>query len=116
MVMHAGAAPFWRERASISSQIIKAAVLLAIVMVMLFPFVYVLSVSLSSERDLQCANVALIPPHPTLLAYQTILQGGVVKAGRIGDWAYRLLGLLLVLTRSGPTMGSWPPHAREGPR
>jgi putative aldouronate transport system permease protein len=78
MVMHAGAAPFWRERSSISSQIIKAAVLLTVVIVMLFPFVYVLSVSLSSERDLQGANVALIPMHPTLLAYQTILQGGVV--------------------------------------
>jgi putative aldouronate transport system permease protein len=78
MVMHAGAAPFWRERSSMSSQIIKAAVLLAVVIVMLFPFVYVLSVSLSSERDLQGANVALIPMHPTLLAYQTILQGGVV--------------------------------------
>ena len=78
MVMHAGAAPFWRERSSISNQIVKAAVLLTVVIVMLFPFVYVLSVSLSSERDLQGANVALIPMHPTLLAYQTILQGGVV--------------------------------------
>jgi putative aldouronate transport system permease protein len=78
MVVHAGTAPFWRERASISNQIIKAAVLVTVVIVMLFPFVYVLSVSLSSERDLQGANVALIPMHPTLLAYQTILQGGVV--------------------------------------
>jgi putative aldouronate transport system permease protein len=78
MVMHTDAAPFWRERASIPGQLIKAAVLLAVVMVMLFPFVYVLSVSLSSERDLQGANVSLIPLHPTLLAYQTILQGGVV--------------------------------------
>src|SRR5919204_3303777 len=78
MEMHVSAAPFWRERPSLPAQIIKAVVLLAVVIVMLFPFVYVLSVSLSSERDLQGANVALIPLHPTLLAYQTILQGGVV--------------------------------------
>jgi putative aldouronate transport system permease protein len=94
MVMHASAAPFWRERASIPSQIIKAAVLLAIVIVMLFPFVYVLSVSLSSERDLQGANVALIPLHPTLLAYQTILQGGVVINALIISMGVTVIGTL----------------------
>jgi putative aldouronate transport system permease protein len=94
MVMHAGAAPFWRERASLPSQIIKAAVLLAVVIVMLFPFVYVLSVSLSSERDLQGANVALIPPHPTLLAYQTILQGGVVINALVISMSVTVIGTL----------------------
>ncbi len=92
MVMHAGAAPFWRERASIRSQIIKAAVLLAVVIVMLFPFVYVLSVSLSSERDLQGANVALIPLHPTLLAYRTILQGGVVINALVISMSVTVIG------------------------
>jgi putative aldouronate transport system permease protein len=53
-------------------------VLIAIIGVMLFPFWYVLSLSLSSERDLQGANVALLPLHPTLGAYATILQGSVV--------------------------------------
>jgi putative aldouronate transport system permease protein len=94
MVMHTSAAPFWRERASIPSQIIKAAVLLAVVIVMLFPFVYVLSVSLSSERDLQGANVLLIPPHPTLLAYQTILQGGVVINALIVSIGVTVIGTL----------------------
>jgi putative aldouronate transport system permease protein len=78
MAVQVSAAPSWRERPSLPAQLIKALVLLAVVIVMLFPFVYVLSVSLSSERDLQGANVALFPLHPTLLAYQTILQGGVV--------------------------------------
>jgi putative aldouronate transport system permease protein len=94
MVMNTSAAPFWRERASIPSQIIKAAVLLAVVIVMLFPFVYVLSVSLSSERDLQGANVALIPPHPTLLAYQTILQGGVVINALVISMGVTVIGTL----------------------
>jgi putative aldouronate transport system permease protein len=78
MGMPSTAAPFWRERPSIPAQALKAVVLAVIVGVMLFPFLYVLSVSLSSERDLQGANVTLLPLHPTLLAYQTILQGGVV--------------------------------------
>jgi len=78
MATRASSAPFWRERASIPAQVLKAVVLVAVVAVMLFPFIYVLSVSLSTERDLQGANVALVPLHPTLLAYQTILQGGVV--------------------------------------
>ena len=78
MAVQTNAAPFWRERAGLPSQIIKVVFLLAIVIVMVFPFWYVLSVSLSSERDLQGANVSLFPQHPSLLAYQTILQGGVV--------------------------------------
>jgi putative aldouronate transport system permease protein len=94
MVMRTDAAPFWRERATIPSQIVKGAVLLTIVLVMLFPFVYVLSVSLSSERDLQGANVALIPPHPTLLAYQTILQGGVVINSLIISMSVTVIGTL----------------------
>jgi putative aldouronate transport system permease protein len=94
MVMHTGAAPFWRERASIPAQITKAAVLIAVVTVMLFPFAYVLSVSLSSERDLQGANVSLIPLHPTLLAYQTILQGGVVINSLVVSIGVTVIGTL----------------------
>jgi putative aldouronate transport system permease protein len=61
---------------------------------MLFPFLYVLSVSLSSERDLQGANVALIPLHPTLLAYQTILQGGVVINALVISMSVTVIGTL----------------------
>ena len=56
--MAINAAPFWMERPSLTSRIVKAVVLIAIIIVMLFPFLYVLSVSLSSERDLQGTNVA----------------------------------------------------------
>src|SRR5918912_3295490 len=78
MAVNASSGAFWMERPSPTARVIKIVALIAIITVMLFPFVYVLSVSLSSERDLQGANVALFPLHPTLLAYQTILQGGVV--------------------------------------
>jgi putative aldouronate transport system permease protein len=94
MAVQSAAAPFWRERAGFTSQIVKAAFLLAIVVVMVFPFWYVLSVSLSSERDLQGANVSLIPLHPSLLAYQTILQGGVVFNALVVSVGVTLIGTL----------------------
>ena len=78
MAVQSSAAPFWRERAGVPSQLIKAAILFVVVVTMVFPFWYVLSMSLSSERDLQGVNVSLFPLHPSLLAYQTILQGGTV--------------------------------------
>jgi putative aldouronate transport system permease protein len=65
--------------------------------VMLFPFFYVLAVSLSSERDLQGASVALIPLHPTLLAYQTILQGGVVINALEVSIGVTVIGTLLCM-------------------
>ena len=94
MAVQSSAAPFWRERASFPTQIIKVVVLLAVVIVMVFPFWYVLSVSLSSERDLQGANVSLFPLHPSLLAYQTILQGGVVLNALVVSIGVTVIGTL----------------------
>jgi putative aldouronate transport system permease protein len=94
MVVQSSDAPFWREHAGLASQIVKAALLLAVVVVMVFPFWYVLSVSLSSERDLQGANVTLVPLHPSLLAYQTILQGGVVLNALIVSVGVTVIGTL----------------------
>jgi putative aldouronate transport system permease protein len=94
MAVQSSAAPFWREHASLPSQIVKGTVLLAVVMAMVFPFWYVLAVSLSSERDLQGANVSLFPLHPSLLAYQTILQGGVVLNALMVSVGVTLIGTL----------------------
>ena len=94
MAVQSNAAPFWRERAGFPSQILKVACLLAVVIVMAFPFWYVLSVSLSSERDLQGANVSLFPLHPNLLAYQTILQGGVVFNALVVSVGVTVIGTL----------------------
>ncbi|HLZ30709.1 MAG TPA: carbohydrate ABC transporter permease [Chloroflexota bacterium] len=101
MAINAGAAPFWMERPSLTSRIVKAVALILIVTVMLFPFWYVLSVSLSSERDLLGANVALIPLHPNLGAYTTIFQGAVVTSAlevSIGVTAIGTLVCMLMTT------------------
>jgi putative aldouronate transport system permease protein len=57
----------------------------------------VLSVSLSSERDLQGANVALIPLHPTLGAYETILQGGIVTSALEVSIGVTVVGTLVCM-------------------
>ncbi len=97
MASSAAARPFWLERPSLVARLAKAVVLFLIVIVMLFPFVYVLSVSLSSERDLQGANVALIPLHPTLGAYQNILQGGIVASALEVSIGVTVIGTLVCM-------------------
>jgi len=97
MAVRASSGPFWMERPSLTARVIKAVSLVAIVVVMLFPFVYVLSVSLSSERDLQGANAALIPLHPTLGAYATILQGGIVTSALQVSIGVTVVGTLVCM-------------------
>ncbi len=97
MADRVAARPFWNERPSVPAQMLKLIVLAILVVVMLFPFIYVLSVSLSSERDLQGANVSLIPLHPTLDAYGTILRGGVVISALEVSLGVTLVGTALCM-------------------
>lgn len=64
------------EKPSIPTSVTKFIVLAIVIVVMLFPFLYVLSVSLTSQQGIAAGN--LIPAHPTLQAYKTVFEGGVV--------------------------------------
>jgi ABC-type glycerol-3-phosphate transport system permease component len=66
------------ERPSVSTQVLKTAVLLAVVAVMVLPFVYVVAVSFSSAADVLAGGLVLLPAHPTGAAYESILRGGIV--------------------------------------
>jgi len=57
---------------------LKVAVLIFIVIVMLFPFLNVLAVSLSSYDDILGGGLILFPTNPTLDAYRTLFSGGIV--------------------------------------
>lgn len=70
--------PAWMERPKLPTQVVKVITLIVIAAVMLFPFLYVLAISLSSQRDLNGSGVSLIPRHPTLEAYRQILANGSV--------------------------------------
>ena len=70
--------PLWMERPTIPVSVTKAITLFVVAAVMLFPFLYVLAVSVSSQGDLNGSTVSLIPKHPTLEAYRQILRNGAV--------------------------------------
>lgn len=97
MAIRANSRPYWMERPSVTGQALKVVALIGLILVMLFPFAYVLSVSLSSERDLRGANVALIPLHPTLAAYTTILQGSVVTSALQVSVGLTVVGTLVCM-------------------
>ena len=93
--------PVWIERPSIPTMALKVIILAIVVIVMLFPFVYVLSVSLTSQQGLAGGNVSLIPTHPTLAAYQQVFAGGVVTTAlevSIGITVVGTLGCMLMTT------------------
>src|SRR5688500_3916836 len=74
---HAGRPP-WMEEPSLFVTLLKAAVLLFIVVVMIFPLLNVLAVSLSSYDDILGGGLILFPKEPTLDAYRTLFNGGIV--------------------------------------
>jgi putative aldouronate transport system permease protein len=70
--------PPWMERPSIPTQLLKTVILLAVVVVMVFPFVYMVAVSFASAADVLRGGIVLWPAHPTGVAYESILRGGIV--------------------------------------
>lgn len=70
--------PPWMEQPHPAVVIGKGLLLAVIALAMLFPFVYVVSVSFSSYEDVVGGQLVIFPLHPTLDAYETVLAGGVV--------------------------------------
>jgi ABC-type glycerol-3-phosphate transport system permease component len=70
----------------------KGLVIVLIVFVMLFPFVYIVSVSFSSYKDVAGKSLVLIPANPTISAYQYVFDSGIVV---------RALGVSIFITLVG---------------
>jgi putative aldouronate transport system permease protein len=85
------------ERPSIPTQALKTAVLLAIVALMAFPFVYILAVSLASARDVLAGGLILWPAHPTTVAYESILRGGIVVRALLVSVGITVAGTALAM-------------------
>ncbi len=84
--------PIWMVEPKPIMRFLKFVTLAFIVIVMLFPIVYVVSMSFSSAQDAMRGGLVLWPKNPSLDAYRAILRGGVVT---------RALQISLLLTLLG---------------
>lgn len=71
--------PVWMEKPALPVSVCKAVILAIVVIVMLFPFIYVIAVSFSSQADVTKGGLILFPAHPTTEAYRAILAGGAIS-------------------------------------
>jgi ABC-type glycerol-3-phosphate transport system permease component len=74
----ASARPVWMEEPGPAMKLAKGLTLAMIVIVMMFPIVYVVSMSFSSQDDVARGGLVLWPKNPSLEAYRLIFNGGVV--------------------------------------
>ncbi len=71
--------PPWMERPHWYGQGAKAAALVVLTVIVLYPFVLAIGTSLAGREELNAnGGYVLLPKHPTLEAYRVILSGGVV--------------------------------------
>lgn len=87
--------PVWMEEPSPLMKALKALALAWIVIVMIFPLIYVFAVSFSSAKDVLGGGLILFPQNPTLEAYRAIFEGGVVTRALRVSIGLTVLGTLL---------------------
>lgn len=90
----ADARPAWEARPSLPVRLVKAVVLTLIVIVMLYPFVYVIGMSFASARA-SAEGFVLFPTDFSLAAYRTLLSGGPVLQSLKVSVGITLVGTLL---------------------
>jgi len=65
----------WMEKQSFLSRWSLRAIMLVLAILVLFPFIYILAVSFSNSADVADGKLIIFPLHPTLDAYNWVLQG-----------------------------------------
>jgi len=95
------------ERPSRAQLVAKAIVLGLILVAVLYPFLSVISTSLASQQDVDLGGgLVLLPLHPSLDAYASIFQGGVISHAIIVSISITTLGTLLsMLVTTGLAYG-----------
>src|SRR5438105_6673648 len=87
--------PPWMEKPSRAMLTAKAIVFTLILIAVLYPFISVISTSLASQSDVDAGGgMVLLPTHPSLEAYSTIFQGGVISRSIVVSIAITTLGTL----------------------
>lgn len=87
--------PAWSERPSLPAAIAKGLVLAVICLVVLYPMVYILAVSLSDQNDVAGNGLLLWPKHWSLESYRTILAGGLVTRALIVSILVTVVGTVV---------------------
>lgn len=85
----------WMEKPSFLSRWSLRLTMLVIVGIVLFPFVYVLAISLSSAQDIASGRLIIFPAHLSLDAYRWVWQGGQVSQGLAISVFVTVLGTIL---------------------
>ena len=80
------------ERPNVAVMVAKVVILLVVALVMVFPFVYVLSVSLGGDWDPLAGANSLLPHHLTFRVYREIFRGGVVLHSLLVSIGVTLVG------------------------
>jgi len=96
-MIQSGPAP-WMERASLVERAAKAVVLALIVVVVVYPFLQILSTSLADAKDIaEGGGLVLWPRNPTLNAYRSIFEGGIITRAILVSLGVTTVGTLLSL-------------------
>jgi putative aldouronate transport system permease protein len=97
-VIASNSRPPWLERPTTAGRVLKLVVLAVVALVVIYPFATVVGTSLASDQDvLDSGGLVLVPLHPSLGAYQTILLGGVITRAVWVSVGVTLVGTFLSL-------------------
>lgn len=98
------ARPVWMEAPSRGGSAAKAAALVVIAALVLFPFVIVISSSLASQAELtRNGGFVFIPLHPTLDAYRAVFSGGIVTRAVLVSVAVTAVGTVISMVVTAMT-------------
>jgi len=91
--------PIWMERPTVLGRVLKSLILVAMVVAVVFPFLVVISTSISSPESISRAGgLVVIPTDVSFDAYAEILLGGVVSRAVLISVGVTIVGTLLSLT------------------
>jgi putative aldouronate transport system permease protein len=103
----------WKERAPLSLTLLKAGILVFVVAAVVLPFVSIVATSLASGQDVvSSGGFVLLPQHPSLDAYRTILRTSAVPHALLVSIVVTVVGSLFSIVVT--TMMAYG-LARKGP-
>ncbi|NGO76168.1 carbohydrate ABC transporter permease [Streptomyces sp. YC504] len=86
------------EKPSVPGQLLKGLALVLVVAAVMYPLLTVIGTSLASQSDvLKQGGLVLWPEHPTLDAYRTVFQGGVVLRALMVSLLITMVGTIASL-------------------